>query len=147
MRLPRWTPVAAAAVLALTAGGVAAAAGHDHVRTDAGGTGEVVVNPAGHEVDEHAAFGQATAARAHEQGEAADDERDAPDDEHGRSGEEHGKAGRGRTARHAAEHGQGHAWAFGHLSPEARKQAIADMQAEHAATHPETGPSEAGSGR
>ena len=137
MRLPRWTPVAAAAVLAVTAGGVAAAAGHDHVTTVAGGTSEAVLNPAGHEVDEHAAFGQATAAQAHEQGED-EDEQGRQDDEHGRSGEEHGKAGEEHG--HAGEHGQGHAWAFGHLAPEARRQAIADMQAEHAQAHPGNGP-------
>ena len=143
MRLPRWTPVAAAAVLALTAGGVAAAAGHDHVET-AADTSETVVNPAGHEVDEHAAFGQLTAAEAHAQGEAADDD-PGEEAEHGRSDEEHGKVrdekehGKARDEHgkageahgHAGEHGQGHAWAFGHLSPEARRQAIADMQAEH----------------
>lgn len=150
MRLPRWTPVAVAVGLALTAGGVAVAAGQDRPEHTTGTAGSGVVNVEGHEVDEHAAFGQETAAQARAQGDDADDQADDETDddadeqtdeqtddqadgetdgtEHGKSGQPHG---------HAGEHGQGHAWAFGHLSPEARKAAIAEMQASHHDARPE----------
>ena len=148
MRLPRWTPFAIAAALALTAGGVAAAAaGHDRPDTGHGTAGSTVVNVNGHPVDEHAALGQATAAQARAEGEDADDDADTDTDtdtdESGREDGEHGKAGQ-EHGKSAEEHGKsgeehGHGWAFGHLSPEARHQAIADMQAAHHDARPEHG--------
>ncbi|MFC5179312.1 hypothetical protein [Nocardioides taihuensis] len=145
MRLPRWTPVAVAAALALTAGGVAAAAaGHDRPEAGHGTAGSTVVNVNGHPVDEHAAFGQSTAAQARAQGEDADTDDDADvdtdadesDREDGKAGQEHGKAGQ-EHGKAGQEHG--HGWAFGHLSPESRHQAIADMQAAHHDARPEHG--------
>lgn len=135
MRLPRWTPFAVAAALAVTAGGVAAAAsGHDRPDTGHGTAGSTVVNVNGHEVDEHAAFGQETAAQARARGDETDDQ---SDDETDDPTEDPATDDQDTTDDGDGDGGQGHGWAFGHLSPEARKAAIAEMQAAHRDARPE----------
>ena len=72
------TIAASAAIAAATTAG-AAATGHSPVADDSGDSTSTVVNKNGHEVDEHAAKGQARAAEARAQ--HSDDDSDEPEDE------------------------------------------------------------------
>jgi hypothetical protein len=109
MRRPRLTSLVVGGALALSLTGIGVAAAVDSESPDEG----TVLNKNGHEVDEHAAFGQETAEEARSKHDA---------EGHGRP--EHARG-------HGPGHGHGHA--FGHLSPEDKKAAIKQMKAQRRA--------------
>ena len=128
----------------LAAGGVAAAAGHDHCTSRPAAPARPSSTRPGTRSTSTPPSGRRRPRRPTSRARRADDER-----AHRTTST---VAPVRSTARRAKEHG--HAASTGRATrglrrplPEARKQAIVDMQAKHAAAHPETGRSEAGFGR